>query len=119
MRTVRLEGGTPGIPKQRDRDTYLCALIRKDKIYAIKIELCSRGLGKAERRIKQLQTGCPDRLKLLAVARGNQERKLHREFAGFRMPIGEYFRPAQPILELIRKIQTINDLVSKLERHKI
>lgn len=53
-------------------------------------------------RISSMQTGSPDRLKLLGMLPGSRvaEVKLHRRFAEDR-DHGEWFRPSEALLEFI------------------
>lgn len=114
MPKIRLEGGTPGVPRKKDRETYLCGVLNtKGKIVAIKIGLATTG--ESRRRIKSLQSGCLQKLELLAVLRGNQERKLHRTYAGWRMSRGEFFKPCKPLMDLIARTQELERLVEMLE----
>lgn len=55
-----------------------------------------------ERRVAQLQTSTPERLRILATMPGSKqtEGSLHRRFARHRMQ-GEWFRPAQEILDFV------------------
>jgi len=98
---------------QRSRETYFVGIFRKNKLTAIKIGLASRG--KTAERIRNLQTGSIDKLTLLAVVEGSLERKFHRQFAGYRLPKGEFFRPSPMILRLIDDLKVIRDLVDQVE----
>ncbi len=59
-------------------------------------------------RLSSLQTGYPDTLVLLGAFAGNttDEYSLHEEYSPYRMR-GEWFKPAEPILEKIRSLKPI------------
>src|SRR5438105_712885 len=97
-RTITLRGGTPGPKIEKQRETYFIGVYRGGTLHAIKIGLASRG-GGSVRRMKNLQTGCPDKMILLAVLEGSLERKFHRQFAGYRLKGGEFFKPAPELLQ--------------------
>ena len=54
------------------------------------------------RRLAELQTGCPDKLRLLATRPGGiqEEHRLHAQFAQSRIR-GEWFRPSVELIALI------------------
>lgn len=100
-----------GMTPEDRRDTYFIGCYQNEKLRAIKIGTVARGM--AVQRLRTLQTGSVDQLKLLAVYQGNVERKLHRLFAKSRLrPNSEFFRPTKPFLELIHQLQQISrDLI--------
>lgn len=53
-----------------------------------------------EKRIKELQTGCPDDLRLIGRIQGNCESELHKRFSQFRLR-GEWFNPDIRLLAFI------------------
>lgn len=55
----------------------------------------------AERRRCALQTGSPEKLKLLTVLKSNSEKKLHNKFKGERLH-GEWFRPSPALMRFIQ-----------------
>ncbi len=111
---IRMEGGSTLSKIERPRETYFLGVFnRKGKLRAIKIGLASRGRTAA--RLKNLQTGSMDKLKILAVVEGSLERKFHRQFAGYRMAKGEFFKPAPAILKLISDLLAIRHLVEQVE----
>lgn len=61
-------------------------------------------------RLNSLQTGYPDTLVLLGAFAGNttDEHNLHEEYNSYRMR-GEWFKPAEPILEKIRSLKPIEE----------
>jgi hypothetical protein len=82
--------------------------------HAIKIGLCTRD--KINTRLKNLQTGSVDKLRVLGVVRGaSAERKFHRRFKGFHMR-GEFYRPAPEIPKLIETLVQVQRLVVRFER---
>jgi len=96
------------------RETYFVGLYNKrGNLRAIKIGLASRG--RTASRIRNLQTGSVDELRVLAIVEGSLERKFHRQFAGYRMDKGEFFKPAPAILRLIEDLKTIRHLVAQVE----
>lgn len=62
-----------------------------------------------ETRLRELQTGYPDVLRLLLAFRGNMkhEKALHRQLNTYRLN-GEWFSPAPFVLEKIEKLRKIN-----------
>jgi len=65
-------------------------IIQTDKTGAIKIGRSKN----PEKRLKQLQTGCPDKLKLLLIVEnfGHIEKNLHRDLRSYRSRrTGEWF----------------------------
>jgi len=113
-RKLTLMGGTPGMKPPRVRETYFVGVYnKKGKLRAIKIGLASRG--RTEARVRNLQTGSMDTLKILAVVEGSLERKFHRQYAGYRFSKGEFFKPAPEILKLIDDLLTIRSLVAQVE----
>lgn len=58
-----------------------------------------------ERRVKELQTGCPEKLTVLRTIPGTRadERNLHKRFAAYRLT-GEWFRNAAPLMNYIFKV---------------
>lgn len=58
-----------------------------------------------EQRLKQCQTGSPERLVLLAVISGGRdlERSLHARFAASRLR-GEWFKPTPELIALIGEV---------------
>ena len=60
-------------------------------------------------RLKSIQTGMPDLLKLLAVIPGDEklEKELHNEFNDLRLR-GEWFRPDDRLLSRINKLKVMN-----------
>jgi hypothetical protein len=110
---IVLQGGTPGYALENVRDTYFIGAYNKDKkLIAIKIGVCARGT--IVSRLRVLQTGSLDHLVLLAVYHGNVERKLHRLFAKSRVK-GEFFKPTQELLQLIDRLRSIANDLTKLE----
>ncbi len=98
-----------------DRDTYFLSVYRgkSKRPHAIKIGLCTRD--KISTRLKNLQTGSVDKLRVLGVVRGaSAERKFHRRFKGFHMR-GEFYRPAPEILKLIETLVAVQGLVERFE----
>lgn len=79
------------------------------RVYFIKAE--TTGLIKIgcavdpEARLRTLQTGCPDRLALLASMAGGQgdERALHERFASARIR-GEWFSPREELVRFVEEI---------------
>lgn len=57
-------------------------------------------------RLKGLQTGYPDKLKVITMIPGNVylERKIHEELAGYRLN-GEWFKPYEFVLNKIKEYQ--------------
>lgn len=53
-----------------------------------------------EQRLKELQTGCPDDLRLIGRMDGNHEKNLHQHFKQFWIR-GEWFRPDVRIMAFI------------------
>lgn len=53
-----------------------------------------------EERLKQLQTGCPDDLRLIGRIRGNCEADLHKRFERLRLR-GEWFKPDVRLMAFI------------------
>lgn len=98
----------------RRRSTYFIGSFTKTgRLRAIKIGLCT--LGKASRRLKQLQTGTRETLKLLAVIEGaSHERKWHRAFSGYKLK-GEWFKPAVPLLQMIEDLKQVQSLVAQVQ----
>ncbi len=89
---LTLVGGTVGVPPDKSV-TYLLGAYRGEVLVAIKIGKATRG--RVTRRLRTLQTGCVDKLRILAVFDGgNLERELHRRFAKHRVA-GEFFAPAE------------------------
>lgn len=114
-RKVTLVGGTPRRFQIVDkRSTYFIgAFDKKGKLTAVKIGLATRG--KHERRLKALQTGCPNmKLKFLLVLDGSLERKFHRDFKKHRTQ-GEWFRPVKAILSTIEKLVEAQRLIAAIE----
>jgi hypothetical protein len=95
------------------RETYFVGVYRGRKLHAVKIGLATRG--KSHIRIKNLQTGTTDRLKILAIVFGSLERKFHIKFVKDRMGKSEFFRPTARLLKLIRDLIKIRDLVERVE----
>lgn len=98
-----------------DRDTYFLSVHRgkSKRPHAIKIGLCTRD--KISTRLKNLQTGSVDKLRILGVVRGaSAERKFHRRFKGWHLR-GEFYRPAPEILRLIEQLVKVQDLVERVE----
>lgn len=115
-RKITLAGGTPRRFKiQNRRSTYFIGAYNKNgKLVSIKIGLATRG--KESTRLKCLQTGCPTfKLKFLLIYEGNVERKLQREFGGYRSQ-GEWFKPAPAILRLVEHLKEAQQLLDKIER---
>lgn len=102
---------------QNKRDTYFVGVYRGKHLRAIKIGLATRG--RVNQRVKNLQTGSMDRLKLLAVVQGSLERKFHRQYAGYRMPTGEFFKPAPDLLQMIEKLAQVGELIQRFEKHNL
>jgi Meiotically Up-regulated Gene 113 (MUG113) protein len=110
---VSFEGGTPGYKLENVRDTDFIGAYNKDKkLIAIKIGVCARGT--IVSRLRVLQTGSLDHLVLLALYRGNVERKLHRLFAKSRVK-GEFFKPTPELLQLVDRLRIISNDLAKLE----
>lgn len=95
------------------RETYFVGVYRGRKLHAVKIGLATRG--KSHIRIKNLQTGTPDKLKILAVVEGAMERKFHIKFVKDRIGKSEFFRPTARLLKLIRDLIKIRELVEQVE----
>lgn len=59
-----------------------------------------------QKRLEQIQTNHPDRLRLLAVERGGkkEEAKLHERFGALRLK-GEWFRPGPDLMRYIYRPQ--------------
>lgn len=78
-------------------------------------------IGKAnepEARLAELQTGCPDKLKLLASIRCKSdkhaeyiEKQAHRSFRKYRSR-GEWFHYAPEIRQLISRVREVNHVAS-------
>jgi hypothetical protein len=108
---VKATGGTP-------RETYCIGLYtRSGRLRAVKIGLATRravlGAG-SERRLRALQTGCVEgKLKILCVLEGNVERKMHREWGGYRLQ-GEWFKPAPALLRRIDDLRQAQLLVARV-----
>lgn len=68
---------------------------------------------KPEERLKQLQTGYPDTLKILCLVPGNEqtERIFHKQFDAFRLN-GEWYKPNNVLLD------SINELNAKYNQNK-
>jgi hypothetical protein len=66
-----------------------------------------------EKRIKELQTGFPTKLIVLALLPGSRstEASLHRRFKKYRLH-GEWFSPAPELLEYIRSVNTGSQVMS-------
>lgn len=62
-----------------------------------------------ERRLKDLQTGYPDILKLLMAFRGNQEyeKALHKQLQPYRLS-GEWFKPDPAIYKKMNELSALN-----------
>jgi hypothetical protein len=119
MQKITFDGGSPGPPLvkiERNRQTYFLGVYRRGRLHCVKIGLCTKG--KVQTRLRTLQCGSADRLELLAVISGNVERKLHRDFHGYRMTEGgkEFFRPAPKLLRLIEDLKKVATLVEEIER---
>jgi hypothetical protein len=68
-------------------------------------------------RVRNLQTGSIDKLVLLALYKGNVERKLHRQFAKSRLRKGsEYFHPTAELLKLFQQLKQVNSDLTELDR---
>lgn len=98
----------------RKRDTYFIGVYRRGKLHAIKIGLCSRG--QVATRLKNLQTGSVDVLKMLHVQQGSMERKFHRTFSEYRIGRSEFFKPAPKLLKLITNLKRAQRLIRMLEK---
>ncbi len=93
---IRLEGGTPGVPRKRKLYTYFIS----GGDGRVKI-------GKAvdvARRLKTLQTGSSRVLKLLHVIDGDVERGLHAKFSQWRIQ-GEWFEACEELLAFVEKLR--------------
>jgi len=112
---LQLVGGTPGPATiVRKRGTYFISVLSSTgKIKAIKLGVATWPNG-IERRLKTLQTGSHEPLKLLLFIEGNHERKLHREWAGYRVR-GEFFAPAPRLLQLLENLREVSRLVAEVE----
>ena len=55
----------------------------------------------AVERIRSLQTGNPDRLRVVAEVEGDHEQEFHRRWARFRRDGGEWFNPNPRLLEWV------------------
>jgi len=66
---------------------------------------------KINERLKHLQTASPVKLNVLAVCAGtlNDEKLLHAQFIEYRLN-GEWFHPAQIIIDYARSLPSISDL---------
>ena len=103
-------------PNIHDRkDTSVLAIYRKKakRPYALKVGSTQRG--KVDVRVRNLATGTPDRIEVLGVLHGaSAERKLARRFKGFRIR-REWYRPAPEILNLLRVLVELQQLVEQFE----
>ena len=98
-KVLTLVGGS--VSQRIERETYLIGSYHEDQLQGIKIGMCNRGT--SEDRLRKLQTGSLNTLKLLTVLPGNQERDLHRRFATARIrQNSEYFVPTPELLELLQ-----------------
>lgn len=59
-------------------------------------------------RLRQLQTGYPDTLKILLLIPGNEstEKVIHRQFEGSKLN-GEWFRPDELVIDKIKELKAI------------
>ena len=82
----------------------------------IKIGFTSK---EVKQRVAELQTGCPDKLVVLATHEGGekQEAELHQKFSDLRT-IGEWFRPDARLLRHIFSTETDIDVVRLSEHAK-
>lgn len=84
--------------------TPLVYFIRRGATGPIKI---GRSVVSAERRLRELQTGSPERLRLMhsffADDAALVERALHRHFARLRL-CGEWFRPHPSLVKLVEQL---------------
>lgn len=80
------------------------------------IQVCDDGpikIGYAQnpkRRLHNMQTGNPVRLRLLAITDGgeSEERALHSKFAASRIS-GEWFAPTTDLMEFVASVPSVND----------
>jgi hypothetical protein len=59
---------------------------------------------KLRNRLRDLQTGSPNELKVLCTISGNAERKLHERFKRSRLPGGEWFKPSLDLMNFISEL---------------
>lgn len=59
-------------------------------------------------RLRSLQTGCPDRLFLIATALGDIEKDLHRRF-GYSRIRGEWFNPSDALMDWIEDLDDFKE----------
>lgn len=87
------------LDKQKGDSGSFVYFIQAGESPTIKIGFCK---GDPSRRLRQLQTSSPARLRLLLAVSGGQrkEQALHRQFAGLRIN-GEWFRADQALLDFI------------------
>lgn len=100
--------------KQR-KDTYFIGSYRGRKLVAIKIGIVTRG--QLDARVRNLQTGSVDRLKLLGYVEGSWERKFHRKFAKTRLRgrRSEFFDPTPELLKMVKHLNSIRLLLAEWE----
>jgi hypothetical protein len=102
-------------PKIERKDTYFLAVFRgkSKRPHAIKIGQCRRGT--LETRVRNLQTGSVDKIRILGCIHGaSAERKFHRRFKGFHIR-GEFYRPAPELLQMIATLAELSKLIDQLE----
>jgi T5orf172 domain len=111
---IVLEGGTCARKPEHCQETYFLGCYTKSgKLRAVKIGTCARGSVKI--RLRNLQTGSLDALKILGVYNGAVEKKLHRQFAKSRLRRkSEFFKPTKDLLALIVKLNVINNDLERL-----
>jgi T5orf172 domain len=101
------------------RDTYFLAIHRgkSKRPHAIKIGQCRRGT--LETRVRNLQTGSVDKIRILGCIHGaSAERKFHRRFKGFHIR-GEFYRPAPELLQMISTLAELSKLIEQLEQQGV
>jgi T5orf172 domain len=104
---------------ENKKDTYFLAVFRgkSKRPHAIKIGQCRRGT--LETRVRNLQTGSVDKIRILGCIHGaSAERKFHRRFKGFHIR-GEFYRPAPELLQMINTLAELSKLIEQLETQDV